>query len=85
MRDIDLYIGLGILLSYRRPGYNLDAQQDELWLGKTETPLEEEDFDKMIKLGFTVVECSIKDEEAEFPSYSDYLNDKGESGWYTYT
>ena len=85
MKDINLRDGLNILLKYRKPGYWLDAQHDELWLGNTEVPLDEKDFNDMLNYGFDLDGCSIENEDNEYPTYSDYLNDENVSGWHCYT
>ena len=84
MRDIDIFEGLRILLGYRKPKC-IAAQHEEIWFGTTEVPLNEEDYNDMIKFGFTPCGCYIEDKKEEYPSYQDYINDNGDTEWHCYT
>ena len=77
MREYDLVEGLNILGQYRKPGFNLDAEHDVIGVGTTDIPLDEEDFDKLISLGFSITDSDVE--------YSEYLDTRNTEAWYCYT
>lgn len=84
MRDKDLMDGLFILGMYRKSACNLDAQHDEIWVGITDTPIVEHDFNRMFKLGFDLDTIDY-DEILERPTYETYLEQGTCANWHCYT
>jgi hypothetical protein len=82
MRDIELMEGLKILSKYRKPGYWLEAEHDEIWVGNTDVPITKDDFKTMCNLGFILDIYFIENGKL---TYSDYLNDEYNQDWYCYT
>lgn len=62
MRDKEFVEGLIILAKYRKEGYVIQSTTDDINVGSTEIPVDIEDFQRLIYLGFSFESIGIPDE-----------------------
>ena len=76
--------GLTILQKYRTEphGWHLGAEHDVIYAFATDMPVNEEDFNHLIKLGW--VQNEVFDKEDEFEFNSKYDSYKQDESWMCY-
>jgi hypothetical protein len=84
MKDQDFVEGITILMQHYKDknGYHLGAEQDIFYMYSTDTPLSEDEFNKMTELGWFQENV---DGEEDGESNKKYLNYDPCEGWAAFT